>query len=83
MDHLPTESLKVKGYLIVRADGSHRTTVRWPNLRRDEVAFPLNVTIPNTWGRLQYNLPVNITLPDAPEPVVQVGEPVLADEGAE
>ena len=70
-----TDSVTVKSYLVVRADGSLRI-VKNPNLRQDEVAFPLSVTIPKTWGRVQPTR-IEVALPEPPEAVVDVGDPAL------
>lgn len=63
----------MRAYLIVRADQTVRVTKRWPNLRRDEVAFRLDINFPSQpWGHIQSeNLKVD--LPDQPPPSVEVG----------
>ncbi len=52
--------------LIVRANGDCRvlSADRMIHLRLDEVGFNLNITIPDTWGRMQGL--INVELPDAP-----------------
>lgn len=69
----------VNGYLIVRADGSLRTTKKKVPLHIDEVAFPLTVTIPSTWGQVQRQS-IEVTLPDPPEPAVTIGEGLPGDQ---
>jgi len=71
--------MKVRKYLIVNARGDARVvgrnpTFRNPGLSFDEVAFPLGITVPDTWGRLYADLPVEIELPEPSElPSVEVG----------
>lgn len=65
--------MKINGYLIVRADGTMRTTKKAVRLGIDEVAFRLNVTIPAMWGKVQAPS-IDIDLPEPPEAVVNVGE---------
>jgi hypothetical protein len=61
-------------WLIIRADGSARVVNRSPyNLRADEVAYRLRLTVPASWGRIVGD--IDITLPEAPE--VRVDEPVV------
>lgn len=66
----------VSGFLVVRADGTMRVTRRRVALAIDEVAFPLSVTIPTTWGQVQRTR-IEVSLPDPPEATVQVGSPEL------
>lgn len=54
----------VKLFLVISANGDARIAKR-PRLSRDEVGFPLNVTIPDGWGRIT-NQPINVTLPEPP-----------------
>jgi hypothetical protein len=68
--------LVTRGYLVVRADGSMRVTKTRVALNLDEVAFPLTVTIPATWGRVQ-TTSIDVALPDPPAPVVTVSDPQL------
>jgi len=72
--------MKVKKYLIVNARGDSRVVTRRPGpMRFDEVAFPLNVTIPDTWGRVYSDLPVEIEFPEPGElPKVEAG-PLVED----
>jgi hypothetical protein len=72
------ESLVVEGYLIVKATGDMRVTKRRPGLYMDEVAFPLTVTIPKTWGRVQPTS-IDVALPEPPEARVTVGDGELDD----
>jgi hypothetical protein len=65
----------VGGFLVCRADGSLRITKKRPRLSLDEVAFPLTVSIPRTWGRVQPTS-IEVALPEPPEARVTV-------EGAE
>lgn len=55
----------VKGFLIVRADGSTRTVTRRPHLGMDEFAFALTVTLPDAWGEVLGRIDVEV-----PETVV-------------
>lgn len=68
-----TDVRKITGYLVVNAAGDLRALKRRPDLRFDEVAFPVTVTIPITWGRVQ---PVAVTLvmPEPPAAIVTVDE---------
>lgn len=73
-------NLTVKGHLVVRASGEMRVVRGTPKrLRIDEVAFPLSVTIPATWGRVQATT-ITVALPEPPEARVTVGEPDLAED---
>lgn len=63
--------LVMSGYLVVRADGSMRVTRTRVKLAIDEVAFPLTVTIPKTWGRVQRTT-IDVALPEPPEARVTV-----------
>lgn len=68
---------EVQGFLIVRADGDIRAVKRRPRLGFDEVAFPVTVTIPITWGQIQATS-IEVTMPEPPEALVRVGDPELA-----
>ena len=57
--------MKVVGYLIVRADGNMRVIKRLSSLGADEIAYRVNVTIPDAWGRV--NGSIDITMPEPPE----------------
>lgn len=70
-----------KGFLVVKADGTMRVTKRRNRLYLDEVAFPLTVTIPSTWGRVQATT-IDVALPEPPEAIVTVADPELgSDDG--
>jgi hypothetical protein len=47
-------------YLIVGADKRVRAVTRIGRLRDDEIAIRLNLTFPNTWGRVTSTLDVEI-----------------------
>lgn len=66
------EPVRIRGYLVVRADGTMRVTKKRINLAIDEVAFPLSVSIPKTWGRVQA-MSIDVALPEPPEARVTVG----------
>lgn len=68
----------MKGYLVVRADGSMRVTKSRVRLSVDEVAFPLTVTIPATWGRVQ-STTIDVALPEPPAARVTVLHPEMDD----
>lgn len=76
---MTTTPLVTKGYLIVRASGEMRVTKTRPGLRIDEVAFPLTVTIPETWGRVQPTS-IDVALPEPPEARVTVDDGELDDD---
>ena len=64
-------------YLIVRGNGAMRLRASRPSrsdLRPDELAFPLEVSIPDRWGRLSEQV-IALTFPENPEPSVDVSEP--------
>lgn len=73
----PLAPLAVRGYLVVRADGSMRVVKTSPRLSIDEVAFPVTVTIPRTWGRVQPTS-IEVTMPEPPDALVTVDEPEVA-----
>jgi len=74
---------QVRVYLIVNGRGDCRLTKRRPTLDWDEVAFPINVAIPQGWGVVYDAAAVSITLPPAPEvQPPQIGEPELSENGA-
>ena len=74
-------NLTVRGYLVVRGNGSMRVVKSRPNLHLDEVAFPINVSIPHTWGRIHHAPAIELTLPPPPQPTIRVGEPEMAEGG--
>ncbi len=64
-------SRKVTAYLIYRAaDGSMRVVKKLPRLAWDEVAFTINVNVPDPWGRLAGA--VVIDLPENGPAVVEI-----------
>lgn len=73
-------AITVSSFLIVRANGDMRVVKKAQHLRIDEVAFPLTVTIPTTWGRVQPTS-IEVALPEPPEAIVTVGEPQLDGPG--
>jgi hypothetical protein len=76
--------MKVRKYLIVNARGDSRVVTRRPGgMRFDEVAFPLHVTIPDTWGRVYSDLPVEIEFPDPGEMPSVRTEPPIEEEDAD
>jgi hypothetical protein len=40
-------------YLIIRADRTVRCVTRMPRLAMDEIAIPLRLNFPETWGRVK------------------------------
>lgn len=60
----------VKGFLIVRADGSTRTVARRPRLGMDEFAFTYTVTLPDAWGKVLGHIEVEV--PDSVVPNIDV-----------
>jgi hypothetical protein len=63
----------IRRFLIVTATGECRIVTRWPNVRVDEVAYRLNITIPDAWGRLlSVDQSIDVTLPEPPD--VSIGE---------
>jgi hypothetical protein len=71
-------ALTVKAHLVVRANGDVRVVKNKPRLRLDEVAFPLTVTVPQQWGRVQATT-IDVALPEPPEARVTVGLPEMDD----
>lgn len=74
----PSASIRVNGYLVVRANGDMRVTKGRVALRIDEVAFSLTVTIPRMWGQVQPTA-IDVALPDPPEARVTIGGPEMDD----
>jgi hypothetical protein len=65
----------VRKYLIVTGRGDVRVVTRQPRrLPFDEVAFPLNVTIPHTWGRFYPEASIDVSLPEPDEVPSAVAE---------
>jgi hypothetical protein len=71
--------LTTTGYLVVGADGAMRVTKKRVRLRLDEVAFPLTVRIPRTWGRVQPTS-IDVTMPEPPDARVTVGDAELDED---
>lgn len=74
--------MKVRKYLIVTGKGDMRVVTRRPySLRHDEVAFPIEVTVPDTWARIYDK--VEVTMPEpSQEAALSVGEAIV-DSAAE
>lgn len=70
----------VRKFLIVTGRGDMRVVTRAPRLSFDEVAFPIRVTIPDSWGKVYRDLNVDIEFPEGPEPTVHVEGPELPIE---
>jgi hypothetical protein len=70
-----TAPITAKAFLVVRADGQMRVVKNHPHLPLNGVAFPITVTIPVAWGRVQPTS-IEVTMPEPPEASVTVGEPV-------
>lgn len=63
---------QIQKFLIVNGRGDMRVVTRRPSLNFDEVAFPLRVKIPESWGRL-YKDEIEIAMPEV-EDVAAVAE---------
>lgn len=74
----PEQPLTVSSYLVVRATGEMRVVKKRPALSLDEVAFPLTVSIPRTWGRVQRTT-IDVSLPEPPDARVTIDEPEIDD----
>lgn len=74
-----TPPLVVRGFLVVRGDGTLRCTKTRVRLGLDEVAFPLTITIPALWGRVQATT-IDVALPEPPEARVTIDGAVMDDE---
>lgn len=72
--------MRIKHWLIVRADGTLRINAKNPSGRLgvDEIAVPIEVTIPEAWGRVR-TAAISITMPEPPEIVDR--EATHSDEG--
>ena len=67
--------MKIIRKLIFRADGEMRISKgRTLQLRVDEVAFPLEVIIPDTWGKFYAENAITLTMPGVPSASVVVGK---------
>jgi hypothetical protein len=76
---MTTPNITITGFLVVDAAGTMRALKTPPRLAMDEVAFPITVTIPRTWGRVQTTR-IDVTMPEPPEARVTVGDPELAPD---
>lgn len=66
----------LKAFLVYRAnDQSLRTVRKLPRLAWDEVAFNIEVTVPDPWGRLAGSILVE--LPETGPAVVEVVQPAV------
>lgn len=63
-------------YLIVRANGDMRVIQRFPALAWDEVAFPIIVSFPDTWGKVRTSLEAGSLI--QPEPIDPIENPELS-----
>lgn len=75
---MTTPTKTITGYLVASAAGDLRTVKTTPRLRMDEVAFPITVHIPITWGRVQATS-IEVTMPEPPEATVLVEGPLLEE----
>lgn len=71
--------MQVRKYLIVTGRGDMRVVTRRPRLNFDEVAFPIRVQIPDSWGKVYTDINVDIEFPEVPEPTIAVESPEMAD----
>lgn len=70
--------MKLRKFLVVRADGEARVVARTPRLRLDEFAYRLNISIPDSWAAVVGD--INIALPDPDmRPSVEIERDVSAD----
>lgn len=63
----------VRGFLVVRADGSTRTVAKTPRLGMNEFAFRLTVRVPDAWGEVLGTIEVDV--PHSVIPTVTVDVP--------
>lgn len=61
-------------YLVIGADQSVRASKR-PQIKRHEIAIKVNLTFPDTWGRVVPGREINIDVPDFTPTIEQQGEP--------
>lgn len=66
--------MKLRYLLVIRSDRSVRIAKR-PRLHYDEVAIPLDLIFPETWGRVLTDQRITVTVPDFVPEVMQGGEP--------
>jgi hypothetical protein len=65
----------------VDGQGECRILTKTPNrLDFDELAFPLNIHIPDGWGRVYTDVPIDLTLPEPDEPTVVIGQQHILDD---
>ena len=73
-------------WLIVRATGETRIRASRPygrQMKRDEIAFPLHITIPSEWARIA-DQAITLKMPVPSEPVVDIrGDEAIIGEGEE
>jgi hypothetical protein len=60
----------VESYLIVNARGDMKIR-KTRQLKYDEIAFRLKVHVPDSWGRVQGN--IELEMPDVPMKLVETG----------
>lgn len=60
--------MKISKWLVVRADGEVRIVGRQRalRLRNDEIAVPLDVSVPDAWGEVDHEQGVVIEMPPPP-----------------
>jgi len=67
--------MNIARVLIVRADGGMRiSSGKRLSLRADEVAFPLRVSIPDTWAKFYRDQAIELQMPGVPSASVEVGK---------
>jgi hypothetical protein len=72
--------MSVRVYLIVDGHGDCRLTKRRPTLDWDEVAFPINVAVPQGWGRVYDEYALTLDIPPPPDvEAPSVDEPIADD----
>ena len=71
----------IRRFLIVNGQGDCRIVSRRPNrMAFDEMAFPLNISVPDSWGQVYTDVPINLTLPEPDEPTVTIGKLTQLDD---
>lgn len=58
-----TERVVVRGWLLVNINGDMRTCKRLSTLKWDEVAFPVEVVLPHSYGRVYDDKTIKLELP--------------------
>lgn len=66
--------MKIKKFLVVRADGDARIVSRMPKLRLDEFAYRLNISIPDSWASVVGDIDIALPDPDMRPMVVIDGD---------